>query len=83
MSRFVPFDFDALQVPVTQGPLRVVDRRFVEAAHAHGMHVHVWTIDDPDEMRRLYDLGVDAIMTDRPETLMRVLRERAAVAREG
>ena len=83
VSRFVPFDFDALQVPVTQGPLRVVDRRFVEAAHAHGMHVHVWTIDDPDEMRRLYDLGVDAIMTDRPEVLMRVLRERAAFGGEG
>jgi glycerophosphoryl diester phosphodiesterase len=75
VHRFARFDFDALQVPVTQGPLRVVDRRFVEAAHAHGMHVHVWTIDDPDEMRRLYALGVDAIMTDHPDVLMEVLTE--------
>lgn len=75
VSHRVRFDFDALQVPVTQGPLRVVDRRFVEAAHAHGIHVHVWTIDDPDEMRRLYALGVDAVMTDHPEVLMGVLRE--------
>lgn len=75
VNRFARFDFDALQVPVTQGPLRVVDRRFVEAAHAHGIHVHVWTIDDPDEMRRLYALGVDAVMTDQPEVLLTVLRE--------
>lgn len=80
VNRFARFDFDALQVPVTQGPLRVVDRRFVEAAHAHGIHVHVWTIDDPDEMRRLYDLGVDAVMTDQPEVLMQVLREVRARA---
>jgi glycerophosphoryl diester phosphodiesterase len=39
------------------------------------MHVHVWTIDDPDEMRRLYALGVDAIMTDHPDVLMDVLRD--------
>lgn len=80
VNRLARFDFDALQVPVTQGPLRVVDRRFVEAAHAHGIHVHVWTIDDPDEMRRLYGLGVDAVMTDQPEVLMQVLREVRASA---
>ena len=74
VSQWMRFDFDALQVPVNQGPLRVVDRRFVEAAHAHGIHVHVWTIDDPVEMRRLYALGVDAVMTDQPELLMDVLR---------
>lgn len=72
------FDFDALQVPVTFGSLRVVDERFIEAAHHHGIHVHVWTINDPGRMARLYDMGVDAVMTDFPEELMAVVEERRA-----
>ncbi len=75
LDSFLTFPFDALQVPVSHGPLRVVDRRFVERAHAHGIHVHVWTINDPAEMRRLYALGVDAVMTDEPTRLMAVLRD--------
>jgi glycerophosphoryl diester phosphodiesterase len=65
--------FDALQVPPSHGPLTVVDRRFVDAAHAHGVQVHVWTIDDPDEMRRLAELGVDGLMTDEPALLLATL----------
>ncbi|MCB9658115.1 MAG: glycerophosphodiester phosphodiesterase [Polyangiales bacterium] len=83
VHRLLRFDFDALQVPVQHGPLRVVDRRFVEAAHAHGIHVHVWTINDPAEMRRLYDLGVDAVMTDCPDVLLEVLGEVRAGLRGG
>lgn len=64
------------QVPVRQGPLTVVDRAFVERAHRLGVHVHVWTIDDPVEMQRLLDLGVDGIMTDRPAVLRDVLTAR-------
>jgi glycerophosphoryl diester phosphodiesterase len=48
----------------------------VEAAHSRGVRVDVWTINDPGEMRRLLDLGVDVIMTDRPETLAGVLGGR-------
>jgi len=54
----------------------VVTRRTVAAAHARGIAVHVWTIDDPTEMERLLDLGVDGIMTDRPAVLKDVLQRR-------
>lgn len=70
------YDFDALQVPPTWSGLTVVDQRFVEAAHRHGIQVHVWTIDEPAEMRRLIDLGVDAVMSDRPDLLRDVLGAR-------
>jgi glycerophosphoryl diester phosphodiesterase len=66
----------AAQVPVRQGPVTVVNERFVANAHQRGVHVHVWTIDDADEMRRLLDLGVDGVMTDRPGVLRQVLTER-------
>jgi len=67
--------FDALQVPARHGPLTVVDPALVANAHRHGLHVHVWTIDDEDEMRRLLALGVDAVMTDHPQRLAAVLRD--------
>lgn len=67
-----------VQVPVRHGGVRVVDRRFVAAAHELGLQVHVWTVNDPGLMRRLLDLGVDGIMTDRTEDLRAVLRERGA-----
>ena len=76
--RLMRFDFDALQVPPKHPErswLPIVTRRFVRAAHHHGIRVHVWTIDDPSEMRRLRALGVDGIMTDRPDLLVEVLRE--------
>jgi glycerophosphoryl diester phosphodiesterase len=56
--------------------LRVVTRRFINRAHRYGLQVHVWTIDDPQEMRYLLDFGVDGIMTDRIEVLRDVYRER-------
>jgi glycerophosphoryl diester phosphodiesterase len=65
--------YDALQVPLRYRGIPLVTQRFVEAAHARGVRVDVWTINSADEMRRLLDLGVDVIMTDRPETLAGVL----------
>lgn len=66
----------AAQVPLRQGPIPLVDRRFVDFCHERDIHVHVWTIDDADTMHDLLDLGVDGIMTDQPETLKQVMSER-------
>jgi glycerophosphoryl diester phosphodiesterase len=66
------------QVPPTQGRVPLVTPRFVESAHRNGIQVHVWTIDDREEMARLLDLGVDGIMTDRPQVLKELLVERGA-----
>lgn len=66
----------AAQVPPRQGPVRVVDERFVRYAHKLGLQVHVWTIDAPDRMHELLDLGVDGIMTDRIDVLRDVYTER-------
>jgi glycerophosphoryl diester phosphodiesterase len=66
----------AAQVPVAQYGVPVVDRRFVRAAHARGLHVHVWTVNDSVAMHRLLDLGVDGIMTDHIDTLRAVMEDR-------
>ncbi|WP_367128226.1 glycerophosphodiester phosphodiesterase [Saccharothrix sp. HUAS TT1] len=68
------------QVPVNQGRLLVVDGRFVRVAHRRGLEVHVWTVDEQAEMRRLLDLGVDGLVTDRPDLLRDVLVDRRAWA---
>ncbi len=65
-----------VQIPIRHGRVTLADRRFVEAAHRRGLPVHVWTVDDPDTMSWLLDLGVDGIMTDRPATLRDVLEGR-------
>jgi glycerophosphoryl diester phosphodiesterase len=64
------------QVPTEARGLTLVDARFVRTVHRRNMQVHVWTIDDRDEMLRLLDLGVDGIMTDRPAILKEVLQSR-------
>ena len=64
------------QVPIGVRGVRLVDARFVRCSHARNIKIHVWTIDDRDEMIRLLDLGVDGIMTDRPAILREVLEAR-------
>lgn len=73
LTRFARAPAEALQVPEYQGDLQIVTKRFVEAAHRKNMQVHVWTVDNESDMRRLIALGVDGIITDRPDRLMRVL----------
>ena len=66
----------AFQVPHRAGRLVVTTSRLVRRAHAVGRQVHVWTIDDPDEMELLLDRGVDGLMSDRTDILRDVLKER-------
>jgi glycerophosphoryl diester phosphodiesterase len=77
MARKAVAQVDCLQVPVKEG-VTIVDRKTVDAAHALGKLVMVWTIDERAEMERLLDLGVDGIVTDRADVLKDVL-----VARNG
>lgn len=67
---------NAAQIPVRQGPLTVVTPGLIRRAHRLGISVHVWTIDDPNEMHRLLDLGVDGLMTDRPTVLRETFEQR-------
>jgi glycerophosphoryl diester phosphodiesterase len=64
------------QVPMKQGPLTVTTPRFVDIAHELGIQVHVWTIDDPQDMEKLLDLGVDGIMSDDTRALRDVFMAR-------
>lgn len=68
----------ALQIPVDFKGRPLVTPRLIQHAHAHGVHVHVWTINDADEMARLLDLGVDGIVTDHPARLAALLAARRA-----
>ncbi len=65
---------DALQLPERQRGIRIVTPRLIAAAHRHGVEVHVWTVNDPADMRRLVDLGVDGVVTDRADLALATLR---------
>lgn len=64
---------DALQIPERQGPIPVLSDRLLAAAHAHGVEVHVWTVNDPERMAVLHARGVDGIVTDRADLAVRAL----------
>ena len=70
------FQAGCAQVPLQLGGRALVDERFLAAAHARGLQVHVWTVDSPDECTALLDLGVDGVMTDRPRMLRELLEAR-------
>ncbi len=81
--RFASFGFPSkatsaacAQVPVIRKGIVVTDQRFVDKAHALGLPVHVWTINQRAEMERLLDMGVDGVMTDNLTLLKDVLTER-------
>jgi glycerophosphoryl diester phosphodiesterase len=66
----------AVQIPPAYGRLTLASRRFVTYLHRLGLHVHLWTIDDPDQIGHFLDLGVDGIMTDHIEVLRDVYHAR-------
>lgn len=68
---------DVVQMPEYWGDRRVLTPGLVDALHAFGLPVHIWTVDEVADMERLLDWGVDGILTDRPDRLAAVLVERA------
>ncbi len=64
----------ALQIPEKAGSLQIVSKDFIESAHKLNLQVHVWTINESEDMRRLIDLGVDGIMTDYPDRLLNLVK---------
>ncbi len=68
-----PFPAEAMQVPEYSGNLHVVTPRFVRAAQRQNVAVHVWTVNDPADMQRMLDVGVNGIITDRPDLLLELL----------
>ncbi len=62
------------QVPEVAGRTRVVSRRFIDDAHRAGLGVQVWTVDVEHDARRLVEWGVDALITDRPDVIVPLVR---------
>jgi len=69
----LPTGYDLADLPARMGAMVVVDPPVVAHFHRLGIPVHVWTVDDEEEMRALLAIGVDGIVTDRPDVLARVL----------
>ena len=67
---------DAVQVPERALRMKVTTERMLRQFHSAGVEVHVWTVNDPADMRRLLDLGVDGIVTDRSDLAMQLLENR-------
>jgi glycerophosphoryl diester phosphodiesterase len=67
--------YRAFQVPeVANGGTRVVSPRFIRQVHRGGCAIHVWTVNTPDDIRRLASWGADGVITDRPDLALAVTR---------
>lgn len=64
---------DALQIPERYRAIPVLSPRLISAAHRAGVEVHVWTVNDPERMRELVELGVDGVITDRADLALATL----------
>lgn len=74
----LPPHVDAIMLPIRKGPLRLVTGSFVRRAHEQGVGVFVWTVNRPEIMRELFDIGVDGLISDVPARVRRVVAERLA-----
>jgi glycerophosphoryl diester phosphodiesterase len=72
---------DVVQLPEHHEGRRILTPRLIRDLHHQGVHVHVWTVNDPADMNRLLDWGVDGIVSDRPDLLGRILEQRYERAR--
>ena len=66
---------NALQIPEEYGGMPILTPVLLDAANRLGVEVHIWTVDEEADMRRLLEMGVDGIMTNYPERLTKVVRE--------
>lgn len=64
---------DAVQIPERHAGIRILTPHLLRAAHAHGVEVHVWTVNEPDVMRRLIESGVDGVVTDRADLALKTI----------
>ena len=81
VSSFYKAHGDALQIPPKYGDVQIVTRSFVQACRRKGFILHIWTVNDPAEMARLMDCGVDGIISDFPDRLLEVYGNRSAKVR--
>lgn len=77
-SWVLPEEMVALQIPVSRYGFAMVTPSMIRAAHKKGLEIHVWTINDPKDMARLWDMGVDGIITDRTDLAVDVRAKLAA-----
>jgi glycerophosphoryl diester phosphodiesterase len=75
LSQFYSGNDDVMQIPVENSGHRLDTKSVIKAAHRKNIAVHYWTIDNPEEMKRLIQLGADGIITDRPDIMRKVLKE--------
>ncbi len=64
---------EAFQVPESSGSIEILTQPFVDGAHGNNIAVHAWTINETADMARLLDLGLDGIITDRPDRMLELL----------
>ena len=76
LSKFLAAEYEAFQVPEESSGIPVVIPHFVHSAHDSNLQVHIWTVNDPADMERFIAMGVDGIMTDRPDLLLDILGRR-------
>lgn len=69
------FQADAAQIPEFHGKVRVLTKSLINIFHKNGVKVHVWTVNKKEDMIRLFEMGVDTIMTDNPRLLLETVKK--------